>query len=280
MAGLQRIGLWFGASLESALAARAVLGELQAERPGASWVLFGPRSSLFLFEMDDRVGVYIPLRSLEPRRSAQSRLSYYLEKRAQFKKLRGLQLDECLGVSILLGKTGNTDDVKQFQHVQRMLGVGGSLIQRDMAAFMAAKRPLLEAGPQALAFATQHHRKSAPDQLKVLVLLNSAGGGAENSAAAAFAEPGKQVRQQWQAAETELSFNQPVAITVAAITHGNRLLARQLAQTHPDWLQVDFAQAMGLIAYADRVISSSAAVTQICLEMGREDRILLGKSNS
>lgn len=265
MAGLQRIGLWFDSSLESALAARAVLGELQVERSGASWVLLGPRSSLFLFEMDDRVAVYIPLRSLEPRRSAQSRLSYYLEKRAQFKKLRGLQLDECLGVSILFGKASNTDDLKQFQHVQRMLGVGGSLIQRDMAAFMAAKRPILEAGPQALAFATQHHRKSAPDQLKVLVLLNGVEG---------------DLVQQWQAAQTALAFSQPVALTVAAITNGDRLLARQLAATHPDWFQVDFAQAMGLIAYADRVISSSAAVTQICLEMGREDRILLGKSNS
>lgn len=280
MAGMQRIGLWFGSSLDSALAARAVLGELQAEHPGASWVLFGPRSKLFLFEMDSRVAVYIPLRSTEPRRSAQSRLSYYFEKRAQFKKLRGLQLDECWGVSIVSDTAGNPNALKQFQQVQRSLGVGGQLIRRDMALFMTAKRPLLEAGPQALAFATHHHRRSAPDQLKVLVLLCGAEEGFEHSAASEFAEPNRQVRQQWQAAQTALSFSQPVVITVAAIIDGNRLLARQLTQTHPDWLQVDFAQAMGLIAYADRVISSSTAVTQICSEMGREDRLLLGKSNS
>lgn len=265
MAGAQRIGLWFGAGLENALAARAVLGELQAERPGASWVLFGPRSSLFLFEMDDRVAVYIPLRSLEPRRSAQSRLSYYFEKRAQFKRLRGLQLDECLGVSIVLGTEANPNDLKQFQHVQRMLGVGGQLTQRDMAVFMAAKRPLLEAGPQALAFATQHHRKLNPGQLKLLVLLNGVEGG---------------VVQQWLVAQNSLFVEQPHSITVAVVTNGNRLLARQLAQTRPDWLQVDLAQAMGLIAYADRVISSSEIVTRICYEMRREDRLLLGKSNS
>ncbi|MCR2745789.1 hypothetical protein [Limnobacter parvus] len=274
MAGTQRVGLWFGAGLESALAARAVLNELQAERPGAGWVLFGPRSSLFLFEMDDRVAVYIPLRALEPRRSAQSRLSYFLEKRAQFKKLRGLQLNECFGVSLLSGgstsQSSNYQKIEhtQFKHVQRMLGVGGRFIERELSVFLAAERPLLEAGPQALAFATQYHRKINPAHLKVLVLYNAAEGDLEFSA-------------NTQLDVQTIPFpNQQASVLVAVITNGDRLLARQLVQKHPDWLQVDYAQAMGLIAYADRVISNSEVVTRICQEMGRQDRILLGKSNS
>ena len=69
-------------------------------------------------------------------------------------------------------------------------------------------------------------------------------------------------------------------VVTAVITHGDRLSARQLTQAHPDWLQVDTAQAMGLIAYADRVICCSETVTRICAEMGRSERLLLGKSHS
>ena len=47
----QRIGVWFGQGLHNAMAARAAWGQLQAEYPGADWVLFGPQASLFLFEI-------------------------------------------------------------------------------------------------------------------------------------------------------------------------------------------------------------------------------------
>lgn len=263
----QRIGLWFGPGLEHALAARAALGELQREYPGADWVLFGPRGSLFLFEMDERVQVYISLRSAEPRRPAQSRLSYFLEKRAQFKKLRSLGLNLCIGVAVLSqaenGAALNRQAAEEFKQVQRMLGVSGRFLQNEESVFHQISAPVLEAGPQALAFATNHHRSVSPNQTKLLVVIE-----------------GSEFDAQWKQAQAAASGFHSASMTVAAIVAGDRLLARRLAQSHPDWLQVDLAQAMGLIAYADRVICSSPAITRICSEMGRTDRLLLGKSHS
>lgn len=265
----QRIGVWFGQGLHSALAARAAWGQLQAEYPGADWVLFGPLGRLFLFEMDERVPAYIPLRALEPRRPAQSRLSYYLEKRAQFKKLRGLKLELCIGVSALDASLElNQLAAAQFQHVQKMLGVGGKFIQQELSVFLQAERPLLQAGPQALAYATQLYRKTPPSLIKAVALLY-----AEENA------PG--LDMQWQALHDNLAqLGSNVHLTVAAVVGDNRLLARQLSTHHPDWLQLGLPQAMGLIAYADRVISASEAITLICAEMGRSDRLLLVKSHS
>lgn len=274
MANRKRLGLWFPTGIDNALAARAALGDLLAKNPDADWVLFGPRQSLFLFEMDDRVPVYIPLRALEARRPAQSRLSYYLEKRAQFKKLRGLSLDFCFGVSVLqIDPHANAAVAKQFGHALGMLGVRGELIQREESAFLAMPRPELQAGPQALAFATQFYRKVPPNQLKHLLLMAQIDG------------LDKTVDTQWLDMQQTLQANAAGStaaahVVTAVISHGDRLSARQLTQAHPDWLQVDPAQAMGLIAYADRVMCSSETITRICVEMGRSERLLLGKSHS
>ena len=274
MANRKRLGLWFPTGIDNALAARAALGGLLAQNPDADWVLFGPRQSLFLFEMDDRVPVYIPLRALEARRPAQSRLSHYLEKRAQFKKLRGLGLDFCFGVSVSqIDPHANAAVAKQFEHALGMLGVRGELIQREESAFQAMPRSELLAGPQALAFATQFYRKVPPSQLKYLLLMGQIDG------------QGESVDSQWQHMQQILQAStvDPAAtvhVVTAVITHGDRLSARQLTRTHPDWLQVNMAQAMGLIAYADRVICSSETITRICAEMGRSERLLLGKSHS
>lgn len=273
MARVPRFGLWFGNGLDNALAARAVLGDLQTDNPGADWVLFGPRDSLFLFEMDERVPVYIPLRALEPRRPAQSRLSYYLEKRTQSKKLRGLGLVQCFGVAVLQ-RTALQDTTarKLFEHALSMLGVGGELLHKAHAEFAMLPRPELQAGPQALAFATRLYRKVPPNQPKHLLLLGQ------------LNDQDESVEVQWQQAKQMLVTGSESVATVnlitAVITLGNRLMARHLAKAHPDWLQVDAAQAMGLIAYADRVICCSGAITRICVEMGRSDRLLLGKSDT
>jgi|GEM_PF-1049660 len=266
----QRIGVWFGQGLHNAMAARAAWGQLQAEYPGADWVLFGPRGSLFLFEMDARVPVYIPLRALEPRRPAQTRLSYYLEKRAQFKKLRGLKLNLCIGVSALAAlPEQNQQADAQFQHVQKMLGVGGQFMQQELPSLLRAERPLLQAGPQALAYATQLYRKTPPGLPKAVALLYAE----ENTPTS--------LDLQWQALQCSLAqLGGNTHLTVAAIVGGNRLLARQLGTSQPGWLQLGLPQAMGLIAYADRVISASEAITLICAEMGRSDRLLLVKSHS
>ncbi len=269
MPSVQRIGVWFGQGLHNALAARAALGQLQAEYPGADWVLFGPRSNLFLFEMDERVPVYIPLRALEPRRPAQTRLSYYLEKRAQFRKLRGLKLDLCIGISATVPSPElNLQTAKQFQHVQKILGIDGMFIQQELSDFLQAERPLLQAGPQALAYATQLYRKTSPGLPKAVALLY-----AEENAPS--------LDLQWQALQSNLTqLNSNVHLTVAAVIGENRLLARQLNTSQPAWLQLALPQAMGLIAYADRVITSSEVITLICAEMGRSDRLLLVKSHS
>lgn len=265
MKGAKRLGLWFCTGLENGLAARAVLGTLQSENPGAEWVLFGPRESLFLFEMDERVCAYVPLLSLAPRRAAQSRLSYFLEKRAQFLKLRALKLDSLFGAAVPPFEPVE----KQFSYTLRMLGISGRLIKEERSWFAAQPAPLLQAGPQALAFATQLHRKSPHQLQKCLVLL--------------LAESVQQraaLEADWQAAQNTVNTLPPMHTTVAVVTNHDRLLARQLAQAHPDWIQLDFAQAVGLIAYADRVICMSDTVTRICREMDRFDRVLLGKSNS
>ena len=274
MENRKRLGLRFPTGIDNALAARAALGDLLAKNLNADWVLFGPRQSLFLFEMDDRVPVYIPLRALEARRPAQSSLSHYLEKRAQFKKLRGLSLDSCFGVSVLqVDPQANAAVAKQFEHALGMLSVRGELIQREESAFQAMPAPELQAGPQALAFATRFYRKVPPNRLKHLLLLGQLGGQDEP------------VDTQWQHMQQTLHVNNVASaaaahVVTAVITHGDRLSARQLTQAHPDWLQVDTAQAMGLIAYADRVICCSETVTRICAEMGRSERLLLGKSHS
>lgn len=261
-----RIGLWFGNGLENALAARAALGQLQAERPGADWVLFGPRESLYLFEMDNRVSGYIPLRSFESRRAAQSRLSFYLEKRNQFKKLHGLQLDDCIAVAVCSGdERADQLTAKEFQKDFNRLGITGLCLQKPLEWFLAIERPTLQAGPEALAFATQHHRKSPPNLPKHLVLLSE------------YAAPRQSLEQQWANVQAFEGLGQGANLSIAAITTGNRLTARQITQTHPDWLQLNRAQAMGLIAYADGVISVSADVTLICQEMGRSSLLLLGK---
>lgn len=274
MADRKRLGLWFAPGVDNALAARAALGDLQAQNPAADWVLFGPRENLFLFEMDDRVPIYIPLRALEPRRPAQSRLSYYLEKRAQFKKLRGLGLDACFGVAVLhVDSQENIRAAKRFEYALGMLGVRGELIHKTHKAFLAMPRPELQAGPQALVFATQFYRKVPPNQLKQLLLLGQ------------IDDQDEPVHTQWQHTQQTLHANSaghatPAHLLTAVITNGDRLSARQLTRAHPDWLQVNVAQAMGLIAYADRVICCSGTITRICIEMGRSDRLLLGKSNS
>lgn len=266
MSNTQRIGVWFGQGLENALAARAALGKLQAEYPGADWVLFGPRESLFLFEMDDRVPVYIPLRALEPRRAAQTRLSFYLEKRAQFKKLRRLQLHLCFGVAVLSsGAEQRQQAAEQFQRALKMISTSGQWIEQEISLFMQEKRPLLQAGPQSLAFATQLHRHTPPHLGKLLVLLD----GVEIIA----------LENQLLSAQSLIKSEEAMHATVAVITTGDRLASRRLNALHSDWLQTSVAQAMGLIAYADRVICFSPAVTLVCQEMGRADRLLLVKSN-
>lgn len=268
-AAIERIGVWFGAGLENALAARAALGELQAAHPNAEWVLFGPGSSLFLFEMDARVQVYIPLKSLEARRAAQTRLSYYLEKRAQFKKLRGLQLTACFGVAVLSPNSAlNRLVTAQFQNVQKMLRVSGQFIQKALPDFHGTERPLLQAGPQALAFATQLYRKVPPRSHKVLVLLHTE-------------ENGNKLERQWQGLQLcAAELGHVPHITVAAVVGDDRLLARHLSKTQPAWLQVNVQQAMGLMAYADQVICTSPLITQICVQMGRSDRLVLLNSHS
>lgn len=269
MDGKPRIGLWFGNGLENALAARAALGHLQVERPNADWVLFGPRESLHVFEMDNRVSGYIPLRSFESRRAAQSRLSFYLEKRNQFKKLRGLQLDDCIAVAVCSGdERADQLTAKEFQKDFSRLGVGGRCLLKPLEWFLAIERPTLQAGPTALAFATQHHRKSPPNLPKYLVLLSE------------YEETNMTLEQQWVRVQACENLRRNVHLTIAAIVTGNRLNARQVAKSHPDWLQINKAQAMGLIAYADGVISVSGDITLICQEMGREALLLLGKSDS
>lgn len=274
MSDRKRLGLWFAAGIDNALAARAALSELQGRHPGADWVLFGPGESLFLFEMDDRVPVYIPLRALEARRPAQSRLSYYLEKRAQFKKLQSLRLDSCFGVALLHADPRiNTQVANTFADTLGELGVSGELMHKEKSAFSAMQRPELQAGPQSLAFATRLYRKVPPNQSKQLLLLAHIGAQDEP-----IDTQWQQVHQVFQA--DSAGFATTVHALTAVITNGDRLVARQLAQTHPDWVQVNVAQTMGLIAYADRVICCSETITRICIEMNRSDRLLLGKSYS
>lgn len=262
MAGALRIGVWFGTGLESALAVRAALGGFRAEYPGADWVLLGPRESLFLFEMDERISAYIPLLALEPRRPAQSRISFFLQQRAQYKKLHGLQLSFCIGVSV-------NGIGKQFQQFLKRLSVPGHFVCHDLPLFLSNPRPELQAGAQALALATQYYRLLPPHCLKVLLLLSG--------------EPGQTLglAAQWKAAQDTLALEGVSHTTTAVICSSkNKLQLRQLAQSHPDWLRLDLPQAMGFLAYADRVICFSPNITRICKEMGRSDRLVLVKKDS
>lgn len=265
-----RIGLWFGQGIDNALAARAALGQLQAQYPGADWVLLGPQSSFFLFEMDPRVPAYIPLLALEPRRAAQTWFMYFLEKRTQFKKLRALQFHKCIGVSVVLPDAQSNHQIQQqFLHLQKILRADGSFIQDKLMVFLAHSHPPLQAGPQALAFATHYHRKLAPKTTKLLVLLVD------------LDEQGRPPLQQWLALQASVVAFQPAHVTVGVIMgSGNRLLLRQIGETHPEWQLLNMPQAIGFVAYADRVITLSSMVTRICQEMGRSEQLLLAKTNS
>lgn len=266
--GTKRVGLWFGAGLENALAARAALGRLMHKYPDAEWVLFGPPGSLFLFEMDERVSAYIPLKSLQARRPSQGWLSHYLAQRAQYKKLGGLQLNACEGVAVSQPSPEDTKHtLNLLGRLSRSLGTRVCLWQESLDEFLQIPRPVLQAGPQALAFATHHHRTTAPNAVKHLIILDGT-----------HSLPSLQ--SQLQGLQANLVSNQAVVhLTIAVLIENNRLTSRELGRQQPNWLQVDTAQAMGLMAYSDRVLTPHRLLCFLCEEMGRVNHLMLVKSD-
>jgi hypothetical protein len=234
-----RVAVWFGKGLENALAARAWLGQLQAENPGAEWVLLGPQGSLYLFEMDSRVSAFIPLLQLEPPRPTQPRLLRYFAERRQFRQIRELRFSQCFGVAV--SGSGNESAQPEFAKFISGIGLPGQLLEKALPDFLLANQPLLQAGPQALAFATRLHRASPPHLPKLLVLLACPAIGNDKT--------GLELEQQWNAAQANMRNCEPAHITVAVVNAaGNRLLVRWLNQHYPDWLPIDLSQAMGLIS--------------------------------
>ncbi|HEX4856647.1 MAG TPA: hypothetical protein VFV28_07525, partial [Limnobacter sp.] len=237
MAERPRVALWFAEGLDNALAARGALEGLQAQHPDADWVLLGPKSSLCLFEMDNRVAAYIPLLSLGPRRPSQGWLSRFFETRTQYRQLRGVGFSQCMGVAVAEqatvqagGPFSRQASQKHFNQLKSALRVPGAFIEKSLHEFLQADRPLLQAGPQALAFATQLHRTSPPHLQKLLVLLSDPAGRTDA------------LLQQWGTAQHLLQQNAPAHITVAVMhSSGDRLLSRWLGKNQPNWLGVDLA---------------------------------------
>jgi hypothetical protein len=258
----KQIGLWVAPGFESALAARAILGELLMKYPDSDLLVLGSQENLFLFEMDRRISFHIPLIALAPKRPSEFRLLRWFEERNQLKKLRRLNLSQCVGVSVYCVENAlNQKVVGQFGAFQNFLGIKGSLICKPLDVFLQYSRPVLQASPESLAFATQHYRAASPNLSRIVLLFDSAGIALDS------------LDLHYQNALATICSEKMTHVMIAVVGNIDRLVARYVAKKYPSWMQLNLPQAMGLIAYADRVISFSKRVTQICIEMDRSNQL-------
>ena len=272
---VERIGVWFGAGLQNALATRRLLGFLALRFPQADLVLFGPRASLHLFEMDSRVSAYLPLLALEEKRREQSAIANYLGRRAQFKKLKSLNLQACFGVCTEYVKPIKPMGAVRggFDVFAKALGLArhALLVYTEPALLQTASTPFLEAGPQALLAATHFYRLASPQLPKVLLVLGHA----------------DQSLDQLKNAQTQahdmlhahgLVADHKACVVWAVLGGESRLHSRLAAHLGEPIRIMSQARLMGHIAYADQVICLPDEAARICVEMGRENRLLLLKT--
>lgn len=250
-----RVFVWFAPGLANALAARQCLAVLARTLPKANIGMVGPRQALCLFEMDDRVQVFVPQLALTPRRPAQARLSYWFAKRAQNRKLATLKADLWIGI----GTNG-----PQRSAWKAVCGSQEPSLEFAAQSFEADAGHLpndaLQAGPEALAWATGVFRKWHPTQAKRVAVLGIAD----------MAQ--SQLKQRLAAC--------PPGFLQLVLLPGADAPNRFLQRTQPDLWQVGLDKLLGMLVYADQVMSFEGDITRLCVEIGREDRLLLAKSDS
>lgn len=256
------IGVVVGPSVAQALGIRRALFRLQQARPDADWVLLGPKPLFCLFEMDTVASAHIPLLAANPLRKGQPRLGHWWQVRRQHRKLAQLPWQALLAPASdsAAGGFGQAPDwVPGLLKALRPVPVVDCPFFNDGPA-----PPLLQAGVSALAWATRLMRQANPRDLKVLTVWPTLNNMLQAHTHGAALGP------------------QAGVLTVHAVwrdTQQPLLQARQAKavaqQTGVACELVDLPQVLGLLAYADRVNAHCPVIPRICLEMGRQDRVVL-----
>lgn len=270
---LRRIGIWCCGGLQESLAARRLLNTLHATHPQASLIVLGPRDSLAFFEMDKCVAAFLPLNALEPPRPTQGRVARYLENRASFKKLRGLQLDACVSVMPAENNAFQSQIEGSWRLFVRMLAFRPEraiAVQPSSANPVSHQAEALQPGPQAIAYANKVYHHAPPRCVKVLVYLGKA-----TESLSVLQQREEFARQLIERRRSELlgTMGHELFVSTLVVTTGNRLLRRQLMANLGSLTLVNWNQLIGHMAYVDWVLPVSPDITAIASEMDRQKAI-------
>lgn len=255
------MGLVVGPTIAQALDARLALYGLAAVRPDVDWVLLGPKALFCLFEMDALAAAHIPLLAAEPLRQGQPRLGRWWQVRRQHRKLATLAWH-----GVIAPVLQQQPVVEPAGWLTRLLKALHPVPVHNYSAELAPHPapPVLQAGASALAWATRLMRQADPRDAKVLTFWPGV------NALAAAHRSGVVPGQQAGEFQVHAVWRDPVQPVLQARQ------ARALAeQTGVRCELVDLPQALGLLAYADRVKAHCPNIPRICAEMGRQDRLLL-----
>ncbi|HEX4879599.1 MAG TPA: hypothetical protein VFV39_07125 [Limnobacter sp.] len=271
----KRAALLVPPGIEQALAARRLLLALHAQHPGVEWAVLGPRSSLFVFEMDPAVAAYIPVQALEPRRPAQFRLAHWWQGRQHVRKLAQLPMDAWLGCQATASVYPRAQ-VAMPPVYRRLFAALGSqqankpqwwcAAQIDEYATLPGWGPL-QLGPNALARATRLFQSMPPNVPKVVVVLGEA------------SEPLGNLRARADQVQG-LPGLEGGAWVWLVLAEGAAMRHRRMASQHPEWEFASLADCLGVLVYADRVMCHVPQITRLLSDIGRADRLMLDKTHT
>lgn len=269
---LQRIGIWLCGGAQEALAARRLVEQLARAHPEASLLVLGPRDALAFFEMDERIAAYLPLGALQPPRPAQTALARYLENRAQFRKLKQLHLNACVGVLPTSSIKSSKDRPAErlWRLFVRMVGFNSALaiaLECDEGVMVSCNGSVLQPGPQAIAHANKIYHLAPPRSVKVLVYLGKASDSVE-----VLKQREQAAHQLIQTHQSHLlgSMGHELFSSVLVVSSGDRLQHRRVTDNLASVSLVNWSQLIGHMAYADWVLPVSGEISAIAGEMGRQ----------
>ncbi|MDX1667934.1 MAG: hypothetical protein R3194_00820 [Limnobacter sp.] len=247
-------------NLHELLLARAYLASTPWPKQAAAPVLFAPAEAESLFEMD----------VLKPEvHSLPIDLGFqyegWLVRRRRKAWLKGLA--EGYGLSSVVVWSAQVDSLMRLLE-------SVDVTRQDWSDFeleTVDSVPTLQAGPKALSRSTHFYRKVSPHALKIVCVLDC-GQVSEGQEASLFADLQMQMAEQEQLAQR---LHTTLVVTYLALQPQSALQKRQLKELQPYMQFEGIAGLIGHIAYSDRVISNSRAVTLLCHQMRRDSPVLL-----